>query len=202
MGIVTSAMSISLDGYVGIDEPDRWWDVHNRLHRWVFALSSWRERQGLEGGESNVSSQLIAEQFSTTGAYVLGRNMFDFGVEPWGEDPPFRAPVFVVTNRGQEPIVKGGGTSYTFVTEGVEAAIEQARAAAGDRDVFVSGGASIVQQCIKSALLDELHLHQSSVLLGAGIRLWDEIGPEWKELQPTRVIAADGVTHLYFRFNG
>ncbi|WP_018349316.1 dihydrofolate reductase family protein [Longispora albida] len=198
-GKVVSAMSISVDGYVGTPDMDQWMPVHERLHRWVFDLAAWRSRQGMEGGREDVSSGLVAEEFATTGAYVLGRNMFDFGEEPWGDEPPYEAPVFVVTNRERETLVKGK-TTFHFVTGGLELAIERAKEAAGDRNVFVSGGASIVQQSIKAGLLDELHLHQVPVLLGEGIRLWDGIGTQWKELAPARVTLGEGVTHLYYTF--
>ncbi|GGN35090.1 dihydrofolate reductase [Actinoplanes campanulatus] len=199
MSNVVAAMSISVDGFVGASDPEQWFPVHNRVHDWVFELAAWRERQGMTGGRTSVSSDLVAEEFAGTGAYVMGRSMFDFGEEPWGEEPPFHAPVFVVTHRKREPLHRVG-TTFTFVTEGLESAVEQAADAAGERDVFVSGGASIVQQAIAAGLLDELHLHQVPVLLGAGVRLWDHIGTGWKELEPTRITPGDGVTHLYYRF--
>ncbi|MBG0828237.1 dihydrofolate reductase [Planomonospora sp. ID67723] len=199
MSKVVAAMSISVDGYVGGSDPEQWFPVHNRVHGWVFHLAAWRERQGMTGGDHTVSSDLVAEEFADTGAYVMGRTMFDFGEEPWGEQPPFRVPVFVVTHHEREPLHRIG-TSFTFVTEGLESAIKQAVEAAEGRDVFLSGGASIVQQAIAAGLLDELHLHQAPVLLGAGIRLWDHIGPGWKELTPIRVTPGNGVTHLYYQF--
>lgn len=199
MGKVVAAMSISVDGYVGASDPEQWFAVHNRVHNWVFRLASWRERQGMAGGEDSISSDLVAYEFANSGAYVMGRSMFDYGEEPWGEQPPFRAPVFVVTHRARRPLHRTG-TSFTFVTEGLEAAVKQATEAAAGRDVFLSGGASIVQQAIAAGLLDELHLHQAPVLLGTGVRLWDHIGPGWKELMPVRVTSGDGVTHLYYQF--
>ena len=200
MGIVTASMSISVDGYVGSADEGQWWPVHERLHRWVFDLRSWRARQGMDGGVDSVSSQIVEDEFANAGAYVMGRDMFDFGEEPWGDDPPFRAPVFVVTHRERETLRRQGGTTFTFVTDGVAAAIERARASAGDRDVRLSGGASVVRQAIAAGLLDELNLHQTPVLLGAGVRLWDDIGPQWREMEPTRAVAGDGVTHLTYRF--
>ncbi|MBM7494053.1 dihydrofolate reductase [Micromonospora luteifusca] len=199
MSKVVAAMSISVDGYVGASDPEQWFPVHNRLHSWVFDLAAWRERQGMTGGHASVSSDLVAEEFTSTGAYVMGRTMFDFGEEPWGEEPPFRAPVFVVTHREREPL-RRAGTTFTFVTEGLESAVKQAADAAGERDVFLSGGAGIVQQTIAAGLLDELHLHQVPMLLGTGVRLWDHIGTDWKELEPPRITPGDGVTHLYYRF--
>ncbi|TDC41438.1 dihydrofolate reductase family protein [Micromonospora sp. KC213] len=198
MSKVVAAMSISVDGYVGASDPEQWFPVHNRVHNWVFGLAAWRERQGMTGGQHSVSSDLVADEFTSTGAYVMGRTMFDFGEEPWGEEPPFRAPVFVVTHREREPLHRTG-TTFTFVTDGLASAIKQATEAAEGRDVFLSGGASIVQQAIAAGLLDELHLHQTPVLLGTGVRLWDHIGAGWKELEPIRVTPGDGVTHLYYR---
>ncbi|CAM3224900.1 dihydrofolate reductase family protein [Stackebrandtia soli] len=200
MGIVTASLSISVDGYVGSADEGQWWPVHERLHQWVFDLRSWRARQGMDGGVDSVSSQIVEDEFANAGAYVMGRDMFDFGEEPWGDDPPFRAPVFVVTHRERETLRRQGGTTFTFVTDGVAAAIERARASAGDRDVRLSGGASVVRQAIAAGLLDELNLHQTPVLLGAGVRLWDDIGPQWREMEPTRAVAGDGVTHLTYRF--
>lgn len=129
----------------------------------------------------------------------MGRRVFDNGVGPWGEDPPFHVPVFVVTHRPREPLVRQGGTIYTFVTDGIASALAQAQAAVGDKDVLLGGGADIVRQFINAGLLDELQLHLVPVLLGGGIRLFDQMGPEPVELESMRVIDAPGVTHLRFR---
>jgi dihydrofolate reductase len=126
MGKAVSAMSLSLDGFMGGHNEATWWPTHERLLGWVFDLKGWRERQGLEGGEENAASAIVREEASRSGSYVMGRNMFDFGEEPWGEDPPFHAPVFVLTSRAREPIQRQGGTRFTFVTDGVESAIRQA----------------------------------------------------------------------------
>lgn len=116
-----------------------------------------------------------------------------------GDNPPFRHPVFVITHEAREKEVKDGGTTYTFVTDGIESALEQAKAAAGDKDVKVAGGANTVQQYIKAGLLDEIQVHIAPVLLGDGIRLFDHLGAERIELEKTRVIESPGVTHLRFR---
>ncbi len=130
----------------------------------------------------------------------MGRRVFDNGVEPWGENPPFHVPAFVVTHGAREPLAKEGGTTYTFVTDGIESALAQA--VAGDRDVVLGGGADIVRQFIKAGLLDELQIHLVPVLLGDGIRLFDQMGPGHIELECTRVIDVPGVTHLRFRLFG
>jgi dihydrofolate reductase len=134
-----------------------------------------------------------------SGAVVVGRLMFDVGVEPWGENPPFHQPVFVVTHRARDPIVKEGGTTYTFVTGGVAAALARAKEAAGGKDVAVQGGADVIRQFAEAGLLDELRLHLAHVLLGDGTRLFDRMDPTRVVLERTRVVDAPGVTHLTFR---
>jgi dihydrofolate reductase len=169
------------------------------IHRWVFDLESWRERQGLDGGQANRDDEVVAERDARTGAYVMGRRMFDEGEVGWPDPPPFRAPVFVLTRHARDPWVRQGGTTFTFVTDGIESAIEQATAAASDKDVQIAGGANAVQQSIKAGLLDELQIHLAPVLLGDGIRLFEQMGPEDIELEGTRVIDSPLVTHLRFR---
>jgi dihydrofolate reductase len=203
MGLVISEMSMSLDGYIagpnaGVDNPLG--DGGDRLHRWIYPLESWREPQGLTGGRTDRDSKVVEESSARAGAFVMGRRMFDTGERPWGESPPFGRPVFVLTHHARETLVKDGGTTFTFVTDGGERALEQARAAAGDKDVTVSGGANVVQQLIKAGLLDELEIHLIPVLLGGGIRLLDNVGPDHIELQRTRAIDSPAVTHLRFRF--
>ncbi|GAB3760589.1 dihydrofolate reductase family protein [Microlunatus parietis] len=200
MGIVFAQMSVSVDGYAGHPEIEKTWEYLGRLTSWVHDLPTWRDRQGMTGGTPGPADDLVAEEFQA-GAYVLGRNMFDFGEEPWGTNPPYRAPVFVVTHRPREVLHKEGGTSFHFVTDGLASAVEQAKAAAGDRSVGIYGGIGIIRQAIRDGLVDELHLHQVPVLLGEGIRLLDELGAEAKELVATRTVAIDGVNHLYFRFD-
>jgi len=197
---VTLDMSMSLDGFItgpdaGVEQPLG--IGGERLHEWVYGLSSWRERHGLAGGEADRDAELLDEAFTSVGATVMGREMFDVGEGPWGDEPPFHVPVFVLTHRPREPLIKDGGTMFTFVTDGVKSALEQARAAAGDRNVSVAGGADTVQQFLRAGLLDELQIHVVPVLLGAGTWLFD--GLERTELEQERVIASADVTHLRFR---
>jgi dihydrofolate reductase len=177
-----------------------------RVTRWVVDAMAWRERQGFAGGEPSVNSSIVEETFAAAGAYVMGRRMFDAGEVPWGDNPPFRAPVFVVTHRSREVLVKEGGTSFTFVTDGVERAVELARKASGDKDVAVAGGGTLLRQVLQAGLLEELELHIAPVILGDGQRLLDAslgLGPdEGIELTPTRVIEAPEVTHVRYAVNG
>ena len=211
MANVTCDLSMSLDGYVAgpnqtLEEPLG--RGGEQLHEWVVRLEAFRERHGMEGGETGPDNEVVAEWQDRNGAVVMGRRMFSGGEGPWeddpnadgwwGDDPPFHVPVFIVTHHSREPVEKGGGTSYTFVTDGFEAAVELARAAAGDKDVQLGGGASIVQQALKAGLLDELNVHLVPVLLGAGgVRLFDDLDPA--ELELTWVNESPHVTHLRYR---
>lgn len=202
MAKVTVDMLMSLDGYIagpngGAGNPLG--DGGERLHRWAYELASWRERQGIAGGRTNRDAEVVEESFANVGATVMGRRMFDEGEVPWGDEPPFRMPVFVLTHDAREKLVKGGGTTFTFVTDGIESALRQATAAAGDKDVRIAGGANTVQQFIRAGLLDELQIHLAPVFLGDGVRLFDHLGTEQIELERTRVIESPGVTHLKFR---
>jgi dihydrofolate reductase len=211
MGKVYVEISMSLDGFVAgpnqtLEQPLG--AGGERLHEWVVALKSWRERHGLSGGETGPDSELVEESLRNTGATVMGRRMFSGGQgawedDPnadgwWGDDPPFGHPVFILTHQPREPVTKQGGTTFTFVTDGVESALEQARAAAGDKDVVVAGGANAIQQFLTAGLVDELQLHVAPVLLGDGVRLFDQ-APANLELETTRVIASPRVTHLEYR---
>ncbi len=202
MGIVTAHMSMSLDGFIagpnaGVGNPLG--DGGARIQQWMFDLASFREIQGLTGGQTNKDDEELRERFTPTGAVVMGRRMFDEGEVPWGDNPPFHMPVFVVTHEARDRLVKEGGTTFTFVTDGIESALEQAKAAAGDKNVNIAGGADTVQQFVKAGLLDELEIHLAPLLFGEGIRLFDQIGPEHIELENIRVVASPRVTHLRYR---
>ncbi|MET8256162.1 dihydrofolate reductase family protein [Micromonospora sp. NPDC005553] len=211
---VTAQLSVSVDGfYAGpqFDGNGNWMDSEEsakffRVTRWATEAAAWRERQGFAGGEQDTNSEVIAESFGAAGAYVMGRRMADGGEIPWGEEPPFRAPVFVVTHRPRERLLRGGGTSFTYVTDGVVSAVEQARAVAGGKDVAVAGGGGLVRQVLKAGLLDELELHVVPVVLGTGLRLFDadlDLGDrEGVELTPTRVLATPQVTHIRYAVRG
>jgi dihydrofolate reductase len=202
MGIVTAHMSMSLDGFIagpnaGVGNPLG--DGGARIQQWMFDLASFREIQGLAGGQPNRDDEELRERFAPAGAVVMGRRMFDEGEEPWGDNPPFHMPVFVLTHEARETLVKEGGTTFTFVTDGIESALEQTKTAAGDKNVNIAGGADTVQQFIRAGLLDELEIHLAPVLFGEGIRLFDQMGPEHVELENIRVVASPRVTHLRYR---
>lgn len=211
MSAVTASISISLDGFVAGPNSSRenpLGDGGERLHEWIVDLASWREAHGLKGGETNWDDEIAAEWFEGVGAYVMGRRMFSndagpWGDDPfegyWGDDPPFHAPVFVLTHHAREPLEMEGGTTFTFVTDGIESALAQAKEAAGDAEVSVAGGANTIQQFVDAGLLDELEIHLVPVLLGGGIRLLESLDSGPVELERTRVVESPEMTHLRFR---
>ncbi len=193
---VVVAMSMSLDGIASPESADAdGMAIFTAILGWQFPLRSWRQEQGMDGGEDSVDSRAWAENFARFGPQVIGRTMFDYGYPNWGENPPFHAPVFVVTNRGQERIEMSGGTSYTFVTGGVSAAVEQARAAADGKDVLLAGVLSIAQQGLAGGLVDEVVLHVVPKLVGRGVRLFDagEV-----DLRCIETIQGEGAVHLRY----
>ncbi len=203
---------MSLDGFIAgpdqtLDEPlGRGGD---RLHEWAFPLASFRERHGQSGGERNADDEVVAEALARTGAVVMGRHMFSGGSGPWaddpnadgwwGDDPPFHAPVFILTRHPRETVTKEGGTTFTFVTDGIETALELARAAADDKEISLAGGANVAQQYLKAGLLDELQIHLVPVLLGDGVSLFDRLVIDPTRLETTSVIASPSVTHIRFQ---
>lgn len=200
---VTADLAISLDGYiagtdVAIDNPGG--DGAEPLFEWIHNLASWRERQGMTGGEDNRDSELMREWFDATGAVVMGRMMYDTGEEFWGDAPQFRAPVFVLTHRPRPSLVKEGGTTFTFVNDGIHSALDQAKAAAGNRNVDIAGGASTVQQYLGEGLIDELQLHVVPALLGAGLRLFDGPGAGRRVIKQVRAVGTPLATHVKYRF--
>ncbi len=210
MGKLRYGTSISLDGFVaGINQ-----SVENPLgergellHGWLRELAVWRRDAGLEGGVTNASTELYEQSGVSTGAIIMGRKMFGgngpWGDEPWrgwwGEDPPFHLPVIVLTHQPRDPIVMAGGTSFTFVTTGLQAALDMAREAAQGKDVAIYGGASVAKQYLAAGLLDELSVSLVPVFLGAGERLFDEPLNSAVKIEQTRVVEAPGVTHLRYR---
>jgi dihydrofolate reductase len=211
MGNVTAEISVSLDGFVAGPNPSLEQPLGaggEKLHEWVVRLKTWREMHGMDGGETGPDGEMVAESLRATGAVVMGRRMFSGGEGPWeddpnangwwGEEPPFHVPVFVVTHHTREPLPMQGGTTFTFVTDGVESAVEQARAAAGDKNVSVGGGASVIQKLMDAGLLDEIQIHLVPVLLGGGVRLLENVGVA--DLERTEFASSPtGVTHLRFR---
>jgi dihydrofolate reductase len=206
-------IAMSLDGYAagpgqGLDNPIGFGGM--RLHDWLFELAAFHESHDDPdaGGTVNESTVVVEEMQQNVGAVIMGRNMFGPIRGPWqdeswrgwwGEDPPFHVPVFVLTHHAREPIELQGGTTFQFVTDGIESAHEQALAAAGGKDITVAGGASTVQQSIAAGLLDELQINLVPILLGGGERLLDGLADAPVELERTRVIEAPGVTHLRYR---
>ena len=199
MGKVIADQSMSLDGFStgpNVAVGNGMGDGGDRLHDWM----GWEEggpaaRAGV-GWEDELSPFDLLKR---SGAVVVGRRMFDVGEEPWGDAPPFHQPVFVVTHRPTAPIVKEGGTTYTFVTGGIAAVLARAKEAAGGKDVAVLGGADLIRQFAEAGLLEELRLHLAHVLLGDGTRLFERLDPQRVTLERTRVVDAPGVTHVTFR---
>ena len=192
MGKVILAMSMSLDGFIAGPKddanPDRELAALDILHDWMFSGKTGPEAEEWE-----------AASLRPAGAFIMGRRVFDLGVGPWGDNPTFHAPCFVLSHNAQETIVKQGGTSYTFITDGIESALEKARAAAGEKDIVLNGGANAAQQYIKAGLLDEINLHLVHILLAEGIPLFEKIGTEQIKLKKISMAEAPGVTHLRFR---
>jgi len=202
---------MSLDGFVA--GPNQ--SVENplgiggmRLHEWVVPLAFWRSMHGLPGGEVNESNRVVEESSANIGATVMGRNMFGGHPGPWaakepwkgwwGDNPPFHHPVFVLTHHPREPLELEGGTTFTFVTDGIHAALEQARDAAVGKDVSLAGGANVAQQYLAAGLVDEMEINLAPTLLGGGERLFDGVGDDLHGLSLVRTVATPAVTHLQY----
>jgi dihydrofolate reductase len=204
-------ISMSLDGFVAgprqsVDNPLGIGGM--RLHEWVVPLAAWRSMHGLGDGEVNESTAVMEESVANIGATVMGRNMFGGHPGPWnprnpwngwwGSNPPFHHPVFVLTHHPREPLELEGGTTFTFVTDGIEAALEQARRAAGGKDVSLAGGARTARQYLVAGLVDEMEINLAPTLLGGGERLFDGVGDDLRGLELVRTVATPRVTHLKF----
>ena len=211
MSKLRSRITTSLDGYVAGPNPtldDPLGEGGEEIHEWAFATDYWNRTHGREGGDLNASSQVLEEFNAGLGATIMGRKMFGGGPGPWneaepwtgwwGENPPYHHPVFVLTHQPREPVEMQGGTVFNFVTDGIESALEQARDAAGEGNIWLAGGAEAIQQYLAAGLVDELTVHVAPILLGGGTRLFDNLGPGVK-LEQVAVIEAPGVTHLRYR---
>lgn len=204
-------ISMSLDGFVAGPHQS----LENplgiggeRLHEWAIELDKWRKAHGKTGGETNESSRVMDEQLANIGGTIMGRNMFGGHPGPWksdkpwrgwwGENPPFHHPVFVLTHHAREPLVLGGGNSFTFVTDGIESALAQAKKSAGGKDIALSGGAKACQQYLAAGLVDEMEISVAPILLGSGERLFDRVGDDMHGLDLVRTVAAPHVVHLKF----
>jgi dihydrofolate reductase len=212
MSTLRCHISISLDGFVAgphqsMESPLG--EGGERLHEWLVPLAAWRESHGHEGGEMNESARIVQESRHNVGAGVMGRNMFGppagggWGDEEWkgwwGDDPPYHTEIFILTHHPRDPVTMQGGTTYHFVTDGIERALERAKESAGDRDVLLWGGAQVIQQYLAAGLLDMLELHVVPVLLGGGARLFDNLPDDAPRLEQVRAVEAPGVTHLKYR---
>ena len=204
-------ITMSLDGFVaGPDqsEEDPIGVGGQELHEWVFPLKEFRDMHGGEGGETNASSAVVNERWANIGATIMGRNMFGpiRGEWPdeswrgwWGEDPPYHHPVFVLTHHPREPLQMQGGTIFEFVTDGIESALARAKAAAQGEDVWLAGGASVINQYLAAGLVDQIDLSIAPVILGAGERLFDGLERGSVKLTQTRAVDAPGVTHIKYQ---
>jgi dihydrofolate reductase len=210
MSKVRVHISVSLDGYVAgpnqtVEEPLG--EGGERLHDWAVELKVWRELAGMDGGVENASSAVMAEAHANVGTEIMGRGKFGppdrgpWGDDPWkgwwGDDPPFHSPVFVLTHHERAPLTLSD-TTFIFVTDGIHAALAEARKEAGTKDILLGGGAASINQYLAAGLVDELELHLVPILLGGGERLFEGVGPDLK-LELLRVVQGPGVTHLRYR---
>ena len=216
MGIVKVDISVSLDGFVAGPNPtleEPLGEYGESLHEWVLGTKSFADAHGGEGGETGIDDEIGAEHLAGVGATIMGRHMYSGGSGPWeddpkasgwwGDEPPFHHPVFVLTQHAREPL-ELTGTTFHFVTDGIESALEQARAAAGDQDVEIAGGGSAVSQYLKLGAVDELQLHVAPMFLGEGARLFDDhVADRPGKLELTRAVQSPtGVMHLKYTIEG
>jgi dihydrofolate reductase len=210
VSIVRLQITMSLDGYIAGPNPSLEHPLGERgeeLHQWAFATRGFREMHGMEGGESGPDSDVITEAFQNVGAYILGRNMFGGGPGPWdeswrgwwGDDPPYHTPTFILTHHPRESLEMPGGTTFHFVTDGIRAALDRAKTAAGEKDVAIAGGAGVVQQYLKAGLIDEMEIHVVPPLLGSGTRLFENMDGRQSQYEAVRVISSPAVTHVRYR---
>ncbi|HET8874213.1 MAG TPA: dihydrofolate reductase family protein [Gaiellaceae bacterium] len=210
MSKVKVSITLSLDGFVAgpnQSESDPLGTGGEQLHQWLVALKAFRETHGEQGGQVNASTPFAEEILGNVGATIMGRNMFGGGPGPWrddawkgywGHDPPYHHPVFVLTRHAREPLEMEGGTTFHFVTGGIDSAFEQARAAAGDKDVSIGGGANVVQQYLAAGMVDQIVVSLVPIFLGGGARLFDNLGEPEPRLRQVQAVEAPGVTHIRY----
>jgi len=199
-GQVFFSVSMSLDGFIAPESAEelmgRQW---MELQRWVFPQRFFRESLKLGGGgEEGRDNDILRETFERTGASVMGRRMFDAGEHAWPEEAPFHTPVFVVTHEQRNPWERSGGTTFHFVNDGIQSALDRARAAAGERDVRIAGGGATIVEYLNAGLVDEFSVAVSPVLFGSGIRLFEAVDAARLALEPLRAEPTDRVTHLTY----
>jgi dihydrofolate reductase len=203
---------MTLDGYVAgpnQSAENPLGEGADRLHDWLLKLKTFRTIHGdTTGGETGTNDDVLREAFENVGATIMGRNMFGGGPGPWkkpfwkgwwGDSPPFHHPVFVLTHHAREPLPMQGGTTFSFVTDSIESALNHARRAANGKDVALGGGANVAQQYLTAGLIDEVEIHLVPLFLGSGARLFYNVDCRRVKLEPIRTIAGPGVTHLKYR---
>jgi dihydrofolate reductase len=206
MGKVNFDVGVSLDGYLAGPNPrfeEPLGDAGEKVHEWMFRTATWAGPDGA----TDRDDEIVRERTENVGAYVMGREMFGGGPGGWdedwkgwwGDDPPYHVPVYVLTHHPREPVEMKGGTTFHFVTDGIESALEQARAAAGDKDVQIAGGADVIQQYLNAGVVDEFQVHIAPVLLGGGVRLLDGLGNDEIKLELVRTVESPFVTHVKYR---
>jgi dihydrofolate reductase len=199
---VFADLGMSLDGFIAgpnAGPHNALGDGGARIHQWAYQLQAARERLGRSGGATDRDNEIAEEKFARAGAHVMGRRMFDEGEAGWPDPPPFGAPVFVLTHHPREPWERQGGTTFYFVTDGIDSAVEQARAAGDGKDVQLSGGGETIREGLDAGLLDELQIHLAPVVIGAGVRLFEGLRQDTVVLEPTRVVGSPSVTHIRYR---
>lgn len=199
-GKVFFSVSMSLDGFIAPESPEdlmgqQWME----LQQWIFPTRFIRENLKLgEGGEEGRDNDIVRETFERTGASVMGKRMFDAGEHAWPEEAPFHTPVFVLTHERRDPWERPGGTTFHFVNDGIESALDQAREAAGDRDVRIAGGGAAILEYVNAGLVDEFSIALSPVLFGSGVRLFEGVDAARVALEPVRAEPTQRVTHLTY----
>jgi len=206
-----NSFAVSIDGYgagpsqdlqnpLGVNGPE--------LMEWFFHTQAWRRMHGQEGGETGIDNEVAELGFKGVGAWILGRNMFGPVRGPWpdhswkgwwGDEPPYHTPVFVLTHHARPPLEMAGGTDFRFVNEGIDAALAQAKAAAGDRDVRIGGGVATIQQYLRAGLIDELHLAMRPVVLGSGEHLLRDLDLRSLGYECEKFIAGERAAHVFLR---
>jgi len=209
--VCVRSFALSIDGYGAGPRQDLQNPIGVRgleLMEWFFQTRAWRRMHGDEGGETGVDDSLAEQGFAGIGAWIIGRNMFGPVRGPWpdeswkgwwGDEPPYHTPVFVLTHHPRSTLDMAGGTEFHFITEGIHAALEQARLAAGGRDVRVGGGVSTIRQYLQAGLIDELHLAMRPVLLGSGEPLLQDLDLRALGYECTKTLAGERATHLFLR---
>jgi dihydrofolate reductase len=214
-GKVFFSVSMSLDGFIVPESMEwlratpeqrekdprlaRWMTQWMELQQWIFPQRFFRENLKLgEGGEEGRENEIVRETFERTGASVMGKRMFELGEQSWPEEAPFHTPVFVVTHEKRDLWKRPGGTTFHFVNDGIETALEQARQAAGDRDVRIAGGGTTIVELVNAGLIDELSIALSPVLFGSGIRLFEGVDANRVAVEPIRAEQTQRVTHLTY----